>query len=182
MANEEPSKNLTLSLQTQNSVIFFPISIQLSRTSEILQSGYWQHSVEKDKGQFLSNPRFPIPSHLGNFKCFFFWDTPDSPMDTKSKAVTTETSGVLRAVTYLGPLADVPPYLDTEYLSGDGTFLNKQARNKTRRVLSNNNGFHSSILENLKIYIRKASLSHIFMNSITQGTFMSIGYAGHMQR
>ena len=37
-------------------------------------------------------------------------------MDTKNKAVTTETLGVLRALQCLGTVTDVPPHVDTEYL------------------------------------------------------------------
>lgn len=85
--------------------------------------------LRKTKLSSSVSPEFPFLL-LGEFQEIFFeTHLIGSPMDTKSKAVTTETSGVLRAVRDLGTPTDAPPHLDTEDLSVSGTFLSNQARN-----------------------------------------------------
>lgn len=86
--------------------------------------------LRKTKVGSLVSPGFPflliweISSDFLRHTCLT-----GSSMDSKSKAVTTETSGVLRALRFWGTPTDVPPCLNTEYLSRGGTFLDNQARN-----------------------------------------------------
>lgn len=68
MAHEGHSKDLSLSLQTPSSVIVFPLSVQLSRASEMLGSVHCHTVLRGMQVSSSVSPDFPFPAHLGNFK------------------------------------------------------------------------------------------------------------------